>query len=1192
MSNPAVPNPPQSDVSPPPKGGAARLMLRLLLGLVVLVLLAGVAFRALVWPEIQTQLRDPQFVERQLAAQLEPHGLRLEVHGLEPVWPEFSSPRVLLSNAHLQHSSGAVLAELSGVELILHLEDIPSLLRGRPAFSLIRIDELVLQLDRDDQGGLRLAGFPLAASEDDAEVSLDWLDGLGDLDVRRLGLRWPSSYEGAQDGLETLWAEGLQASLGGNSPRLALPGLDLHGLSRLLSFAAPEAMEGLAFGGQARQLSVQIEGLLSRWIARPDWLDQLADVDLRLEVGSPVAVGLGLVQAVELPDLRLQSRWGQGRLMTIAPGGLRLLSQEIVSRGQLETQSVELALAWGLPSRDSQGRLVYGLEIQNLGLDGPDIRLATAGRLSRLAEAEHPRLALKGSLAHVRPQDLSGLLPSVVGQQAREWLAWALVDGGRLAGEFDLEGPPLDFPFPEPGTGQFTARLEAPELQMNFAPGWPQIQYQSLVLRFDRNALSAETRQARLGDAALEKATASIADIGAARPILKVDGVVVDDLGRMVSTVNASPVRELLSGFLDSAVSSGPGRLSLGLQVDLSDPSLTKVQGDLQVQRARLDLGTPIPEATDLTGGLQFSEQGLVSLDVRGTALGGASRIRTSPSSALLGGVEPLSLLVEGRALAEPLEAYLRATGGLPLRGALQGELGYTLLVETAKGGLRLALDSPLQGLAVRLPAPLAKSASTDWALRLRLDRPPRPSAEAPVPDQQVWRLETASGPLTGWIVQQPKAGRLQGELGVGQRAIQPREDGIVIRAQAGKVRVEDWIQAASGPLAPLPQQPGDQPAGPGLKRIEVSASEARYGPLVASRARAVLRPTADGLEIALESDEASGRLKWLESRELRADLSRLYVQPPEARSSIGGVAAVDTSLTSIQEALTWPTLRIAAQDFKFKDMSFGRLEMVARPDRSSGSWRIDSLGLKSAGGQITGTGAWTEVAGRPGRPMASRTDLDLQMAIADGSQMLSQLGLQDVVKGAAGSLAGRLGWPGAPSDFDLNRLDGGLDLDIGQGQFLRVEPGVAKLISVLNLQSFSRRITLDFGDIFAKGFSFDTLRGRVDFKDGLARTDNLRMVGTQASVLISGSANLQRETQSLRVLVLPEVNAGLASLGYALINPAIGLGTFIAQFILRDPLREALAFQFQVEGPWAEPEVTELPRSALGAQPATGGTP
>jgi uncharacterized protein YhdP len=97
-------------------------------------------------------------------------------------------------------------------------------------------------------------------------------------------------------------------------------------------------------------------------------------------------------------------------------------------------------------------------------------------------------------------------------------------------------------------------------------------------------------------------------------------------------------------------------------------------------------------------------------------------------------------------------------------------------------------------------------------------------------------------------------------------------------------------------------------------------------------------------------------------------------------------------------------------------------------------------------------------------------------------------------------------------------------------------------------------------------------------------------MRGVTAQVKLSGEADLAAETQNLLVEVRPELNAGLASLAYAaLANPAIGLGTFIAQWLLREPLREMFAWQYQVTGTWAEPQVEIRSRPTIDAQPQGG---
>jgi uncharacterized protein YhdP len=61
---------------------------------------------------------------------------------------------------------------------------------------------------------------------------------------------------------------------------------------------------------------------------------------------------------------------------------------------------------------------------------------------------------------------------------------------------------------------------------------------------------------------------------------------------------------------------------------------------------------------------------------------------------------------------------------------------------------------------------------------------------------------------------------------------------------------------------------------------------------------------------------------------------------------------------------------------------------------------------------------------------------------------------------------------------------------------------------------------------------------------------------------------------------VVPEINAGTASLAYAAINPAIGLGTFVAQLLLRRPLMAAGTREFHVTGTWADPKVDRVERA------------
>jgi uncharacterized protein YhdP len=207
------------------------------------------------------------------------------------------------------------------------------------------------------------------------------------------------------------------------------------------------------------------------------------------------------------------------------------------------------------------------------------------------------------------------------------------------------------------------------------------------------------------------------------------------------------------------------------------------------------------------------------------------------------------------------------------------------------------------------------------------------------------------------------------------------------------------------------------------------------------------------------------------------------------------------------------------------------------------------------------------------------RTAIDFKLDVNDAGALLSRLGKKDVLRRGRGRLEGTVEWRGSPFSHDYPSLGGELHLDLAKGQFLKAEPGLAKLLGVLSLQALPRRLTLNFRDVFSEGFAFDFIRGDAKISAGTASTNNLQMKGVNAAALMSGSANIARETQDLNVVVVPELDAGTAALVATAINPAIGLGTFLAQMVLRRPLISATTQEFQIDGTWADPKVTKVPR-------------
>ncbi len=204
--------------------------------------------------------------------------------------------------------------------------------------------------------------------------------------------------------------------------------------------------------------------------------------------------------------------------------------------------------------------------------------------------------------------------------------------------------------------------------------------------------------------------------------------------------------------------------------------------------------------------------------------------------------------------------------------------------------------------------------------------------------------------------------------------------------------------------------------------------------------------------------------------------------------------------------------------------------------------------------------------------------------------KMLARLGYPEAVRRGKGALEGELVWRGAPTALHMPTLGGKMQVQVENGQFAQLEPGVGRLLGVLSLQALPRRITLDFRDVFSQGFAFDRISGSIQMNNGVLRTDDLELFGPAARVFMSGEADAVKETQNLRVKVQPTLSESIA-VGSVLatagaIHPAVGLATYLVQKALRDPVEKLFSFEYAVTGGWSDPKVEKLAAAKPVAAP------
>jgi uncharacterized protein YhdP len=315
-----------------------------------------------------------------------------------------------------------------------------------------------------------------------------------------------------------------------------------------------------------------------------------------------------------------------------------------------------------------------------------------------------------------------------------------------------------------------------------------------------------------------------------------------------------------------------------------------------------------------------------------------------------------------------------------------------------------------------------------------------------------------------------------------------------------------------------------------------------------------------DGWQAQVKSREVTGDLAWRsEGRgSLVARLSRLELPETVPGAGRGRLSEL-------------PALDIVADSLVNDGRDLGKLALVAV--NAGEEWRIERLLLSAPDGSISADGRW-----RPTGAAPELTDMRFRIATGDAGAYLTRFGFPGAVARGTATLEGRLAWAGPPHDLDYATLAGEIAFKAEKGQFLKIEPGLGKLLGVLSLQSLPRRVTLDFRDVFSAGFAFDTITANARIASGVMTTDNFVMIGPSAAVTMKGHTDIASETQDLHVRVVPDVGSGVAAAaGIALLNPLIGAGTLLAQALLKNPIGQMLAFEYVVTGTWGDPKVTKM---------------
>lgn len=1019
-----------------------------------------------------------------------------------------------------------------------------------------------------------------------------WLEGLGqDLRSQDLALRFEDAEEWNLGNSRVAWRD--EGEHMADSGELQLQGFSLEMLARIaqrlplgehwqarLAMAQPK--------GQVKQLDV-------RWFLAHSDAPQF---NLKTEV---TGLSLQSSSSAAKPDpalwwpglqssqLSLEVSEHGGKAQWQQTGG-RLEMGGIWETNQMAVKEASADVSWA--KKDSQ----WAVTVHQAQMDNPDLQAQAKGSwLSGTTEQDMGVLDMQAKVARLDATTLHRYLPRAMDEQARHYLRDAFLAGRFSQAAIELKGPLDRFPFSRNNEGVFTVKAPFQSLSMQYAPNsllsaaqrrdklsWPLVQQAAGELQINRNRLFIKGATARLGQegaTTLSKLDLQIADLRDI--VVDINTQMRGNLSDVAQMVKTSPLNSITDQAFTQVSATGTAEHQLRLNLPLQNLALAKVQGSMVFNGNDIQWQPSLPRFSKLRGTLSYTESGLAVNNMRLRWLGGDARLDGGLRFNDTMTAAPSRLSLQGSVSAEALRQLPEPALVSGFAAHLSGSTSFVASLGLRRGVPEFSFSSSLQGMGVDLPEPLNKPADAIWPVRfdnelLRVAQA-KGSAHLEQSTLTLGQLITVSY-LRDMTPQVPQV--LRGQITLGP--VTPRKDipegAVLVQVQLPHFHADDWQQTLSGWLGTQTKE--DQAAKPASPqatafmptRFEVGTNELLWLGRTFNKVQASADKQGPQWRIQLKADEAQGQIDYKpaqdnQSARVVARLSNLVI-PPSA------VKDVEATLSDSPKDL--PTMDIVIDNLELRGLKLGRAEVDGFSRAIAGGgreWVLNKFNLSLPEASFQAQGQW----GGVGRLQAKRTQLDFTLQLQNSGELLERLGYKGAIRNGKGRMAGQVGWTGSPFSPDYTSMGGQFNVNLDKGQFLKAEPGVARLFGVLNLQALPRRLTLDFSDVFSEGFTFDFVRGDVQIQQGIASTNNLQMKGVTAAVMLEGKADIEHETQDLKVVVVPDLNTGTATLLYTIINPVVGLTSFLTQYFLKTPLAKSTTQEFRVQGSWKDPKVSKV---------------
>jgi uncharacterized protein (TIGR02099 family) len=906
--------------------------------------------------------------------------------------------------------------------------------------------------------------------------------------------------------------------------------LDLAELSKLLQFFAPLTEEQAQFLGQAqvsgslRHFSLYAEPSVKSF-AIAGWFDAISIGPLLSKPG------------IAIPGLENISGKIKG---SDKLGKVELASQDVHVKAPQQFNKPLLfnqfkgLLAW------QQTNDQLALSSQSVELNCPAFQSENRFFFLIPKTEEKPFIDLQTSFKSDDLSQVASYLPTqLMKEKLKVWLGNAFVGGKVTKGDLLFYGKPNNFPFLD-GSGVFEAKLDLDEVELNYHPEWQHISGINGELLFEQNKILGSFNRGQIGKVDINKAEMLISGLGIDEQLI-IKGEGQGDINQILNVLQESPLASRVTPVTTQTTIQGATQAMLDLTIPLRPGHEIKVDGNAQLKNTQLTVNRLGLKVNKINGEIKFNKQGIYGDGIQAFALGHSIKVNIAQAD------QKTLVNVDGKAMVSDIENLFNWSGSQ----LAEGEGAYQLQLQLPKtydenNPVQINVKSTLEGVELQLPGILAKTKLQKKSSSLTVN----------LTDDLALLIElNYNNELKAAVSINTKERKINSGhilIGMGE-ARQSRVPGIKLEINLDMLPLQDWLG-----LAIVQSQPSGSDFD--VSEIKIRSKSALWKKTQLGSFDLALKRSPGYWAGEIDSTVAKGNIQLpinlQGSNPINLDMEMLNL------SALKQLTFQNTSTNSGFK----PLLNIHSKNTLWQSENLGQLALET--GRAPQGMIIKRLDLDGENEKLSLTGDWKD------NGLTSTTHLSGRLDMKRADQFFDKLHITKDLTDTSGVIDFKLNWNASPWQMSLPDLRGDMDVNLKSGRILSIEPGFGRVLGILAVAQWIKRVQLDFSDIYEEGLTFNSIKGHFDLLNGKATTDNLIIDAVPAKITIIGDTDIVKQTVDHVIKVVPKSLDALPIAGTIMGRVAAMVGKTLTG---KDQEGFFFGTQYLVKGSWDDAKISSL---------------